>query len=126
MPPPKKSSHNGPLPESDRAARSRLMQLLKARSPLVKGGIVEMARVCGNPNCHCARGEKHRSLYLAARVGKVRKMIYLPPDLEQPVREWLARGRMGEQLLEEMSQASLTTLAKRKKRNAKASKEKQT
>jgi hypothetical protein len=103
------------LPPKDRAARARLMQLLGRRRPLLKGGLVEMARRCGKPGCKCLRGEKHRSLYLAARVGKERKMIYVPPDLEQAVRQWLADGRRGEALVEEMVQASLATLAQRKR-----------
>jgi len=116
MSPPRRTlSPHAPLPARDRAARARLMQLLGRRRPLVKGGLVEMARTCGNPNCHCARGEKHRSLYLAARLGPARKMIYIPPDLEEPVRQWLAQGRQGQALLEEMSQASLATLVERKK-----------
>ena len=71
------------LPPSDRAARSRLIQLLGAAKPIARASLVTMARSCGKKGCRCARGEKHVSLYLAARVGKTRKMLYVPPELEE-------------------------------------------
>ena len=107
------------LPLKDRAARSRLIQLLGAALPIARASLVTMARACGKKGCKCARGEKHVSLYIAARVGKKRKMIYIPPDLEEAARSLVERGRRVEELLEDMSQASLERLVEQKARRAK-------
>ena len=95
------------LPPKDRAARSRLIKLLAAAKPLARASLVTMARVCGKKNCKCAQGEKHVSLYLAARLGKARKMLYVPPELEAQARRLVENSQAVEGLLDEMSQAEL-------------------
>lgn len=102
------------LPPRDRLARSRLLKFLAQANPFARASLVRMARVCGKPACRCARGEKHVSLYLAARVEKTRKMIYIPPELEGQARTLVENGRSVEQLLEEISQASIHNLIQRK------------
>lgn len=106
------------LPPQDRAARSRLMQLLGSSKPLARASLVEMARVCGKAGCKCAQGEKHVSLYLAARIGKARKMLYVPPELEGSARALVDNARRAEGLLEEMSQASLERFVREKAEGA--------
>lgn len=95
------------IPAKDRAARSRLIKLLAASEPLARASLVTMARVCGKKGCKCAQGQKHVSLYLAARVGKARKMLYVPPELEALARRLVANSQSAEELLEAMSQAEL-------------------
>jgi hypothetical protein len=95
------------LPPKDRAARSRLIKLLAAAQPLARASLVTMSRACGKKGCKCARGEKHVSLYLAARLGKTRKMLYVPPELEDLARRLVENSQSVERLLEEMSQAEL-------------------
>lgn len=99
--------HHAQLPPADRTARSRLIKLLAAARPLARASLVAMARCCGKKGCKCARGEKHVSLYLAARVGAKRKMLYVPPDLEEQARRLVENARAVEELLEAMSQAAL-------------------
>jgi hypothetical protein len=95
------------LPPKDRAARSRLIKLLAAAKPLARASLVTMARTCGKKSCKCAQGEKHVSLYLAARVGSARKMLYVPPELEEAARRLVENSQAVEGLLDEMSQAQL-------------------
>jgi len=73
-----------------------------------------MARSCGKKNCKCAKGEKHVSLYLSTRVGKSRKMIYVPSDLEAQARALVENFRAVEELIETMSQASLKRFLEKK------------
>jgi hypothetical protein len=103
-----------PLSPPERAARSRLIQLLATAQPLARASLVTMARRCGKPACHCAKGEKHVSLYLAARLGRKRQLIYIPPDLEDEARRLVEGGRRVEELLEQISQAALGRLVARK------------
>jgi len=102
------------LPARDRAARSRLVQLLAAGKPLAQASLVVMARVCGKKGCRCAQGDKHLSLYLSTRVGRARRMLYVPPELEEEARALVANMRQTQALLEEMSQAALERLADKK------------
>lgn len=99
--------HRAQLPPKDRAARSRLIKLLAAAKPLARASLVTMARTCGKKKCKCAQGEKHISLYLAARIGKTRKMLYVPPELEAQARRLVDNSQAVEGLLDEMSQAEL-------------------
>lgn len=100
-------------PPEERAARSRLVKGC-AESPLLRGSLVTMQRVCGKPGCHCAEGEKHVSLYLAIRVGKQRKLIYVPHELEERVREWVQSAQEIDRLLELVSQSCLEQLLRTK------------
>jgi len=44
---------------------SLIQSVLKLREKdMIKGKLYQSARVCGNPNCKCAKGEKHVSWYL--------------------------------------------------------------
>ena len=78
------------LPAKDRQARSRLLQLLGEGRALARARLVDMAHVCGKKNCRCANGEKHVSLYLSTRLGKRRKMLYVPPQLEAVARQMVS------------------------------------
>lgn len=100
-------------PPAERDARSRLLKRC-ADAPLLRGSLVTMRRMCGKPGCHCAEGHKHASLYLAIRIGKRRKMIYIPSALEQPVREWVQSSQEIDRLLELVSQSCLEQLLKKK------------
>jgi hypothetical protein len=82
-------------------ARSRLLRLIH-NSLLLHGSLVTMARTCGKENCKCQRGDKHVSLYVSALAGKTRKMIYVPPDLETQVREWVRAYQEAHECLEKM------------------------
>jgi hypothetical protein len=95
------------------AARSQLTKLLQSR-PMLRAGLVSMARTCGKPSCKCAKGEKHVSLYVSLRVGRTRKMIYVPPELEPTVRSWAESYREAAALWETMLQEYLQRLLKDK------------
>lgn len=73
----------------------------------IRGGLVEMKRVCGKPNCHCVKGKKHVSLYLACRYKNKRKMIYIPPEKEEIMRECVHNHRKIMTLLEDISNANV-------------------
>ena len=54
---------------------SLIQSVLKIRQKdMIKGKLYQSARVCGNPNCKCAKGEKHISWYLIVnRDGRSRQ-----------------------------------------------------
>jgi len=51
--------------------RSELVSFSLKPKKMIKGKLYQSARVCGNPNCKCAKGEKHISWYLIVnRAGR--------------------------------------------------------
>jgi len=88
----------------ERAKRSRVSQLVQVGG-LVRGNLVKMARTCGNPGCRCVRqGKKHISWYLAVSRQGRKRMLYLAPEWEKTVKEWVKRYRDVRELLEDLSE----------------------
>jgi len=97
----------------ERHARSRAVQQI-AENPLLRGSLVPMPRVCGKAGCHCQRGEKHVSLYLSVRMDNRRKMIYVPPAMEDAVRGWVENAQDVDRLLDFISQQCLSQFLEQK------------
>lgn len=97
----------------DRNARSRAVQQVST-NPLLRGSLVVMRRKCGKPGCHCEKGERHASLYLAVRANNKRTMIYIPAALEETARQWIQNGRQVDELLDFISQQCLEQLLEQK------------
>ena len=73
------------LLETSEQIQQQLELLLEERGPLIRGSFGTRRRVCGNPGCHCARGELHESSYLTATdQGKVRQ-VHVPALEAAPV-----------------------------------------
>ncbi len=87
---------------AERDIRSRLAQI-SSGSAIVRGTLTKREKVCGKPNCKCARGEKHVALYLVvSKDGKLRQ-LFVPESYEARVRKWLAQYKEAEELLEQIS-----------------------
>ena len=74
-----------------------------------------MSRICGNPNCKCAKGEKHISLYISLRHDGKRKMIYVPPEFESQIGKGVKAYKEMMRLLNLISDTSVERLKKAKK-----------
>ena len=103
-------------PSGERHARSCAVQHV-ADNPLLRGSLVSMARTCGKAGCHCQQGKKHVSLYLAVRVDNRRKMIYVPPAMENTVRGWVENAQDVDRLLDFISKQCLTQFLQQKEEN---------
>jgi len=102
-------------PAEERHARSRAVRHI-ADNPLLRGSLVSMARTCGKAGCHCQQGEKHVSLYLAVRVANRRRMIYVPPAMENTIRGWVENAHEVDRLLDFISQRCLRQFLEQKQR----------
>jgi hypothetical protein len=88
---------------AERRWRSRLAQL-GASGGLIRGTILERYRLCGNPRCRCARGQKHRAVYLVlSQEGRLRQ-LFIPRAYEQRVRQWVANHKELKDLLRQISE----------------------
>jgi hypothetical protein len=69
---------------------------------MVKGSLYQMARYCGNPNCKCARGEKHISWYLSRQVEGQTKLTYVGRVVPAGIHEGARRYQNYQKLLAEI------------------------
>ena len=68
--------------------RSKLLSRVMRPRKMVNGSLYRMGRRCGNPNCKCARGEKHFSWYLSRKIETKTKLTYIG----RIVPAWLAES----------------------------------
>jgi hypothetical protein len=81
------------LREAAERHREQIEHLLQESGPLIRGSFGTRARVCGNPGCHCARGERHTSKYLTATDGDRKRQVHVPVSDEQRVEDGVRRYR---------------------------------
>ena len=75
-----------------------------------------MTRKCGSPSCRCASDDdlRHRSRYLGQTRDGKKSMVYLPADLEAPVRQEVEHFQQALDLLEELNIEARLRLDKKK------------
>ena len=76
---------------------------LSASGPVMEGTLSEILVRCGNPNCRCARGEKHSSQILTSKVKRKTKTVYVPVGMVKEVKEWIQERRRLQKLIKEIS-----------------------
>lgn len=86
------------------ARRDARVKELASLGPVMQGSLAEIGVTCGNPNCRCARGEKHRSHILTKKVRGKTKSLYVPVDMVEEVRGWIEEHRRAKKLLKEISE----------------------
>ena len=80
---------------------------------VIRGTLVLMKRVCGNKRCRCTRGQKHESWYISQSHKGVTRMIYVPGQSEEKVRQCVQNYQDIKNLLDELSKINLKLLSKR-------------
>jgi|ERR1039457_2542002 hypothetical protein len=101
------------LSATERSLRSRIAQLTSSQR-FLRGTLSERSGKCGKPNCHCAAGKGHPSLYLVqSHAGKVRQLC-VPKALQDPVRQAVAEYQEILRLLGEVSELEWKRLQENK------------
>lgn len=101
------------LSAAERSFRSRIAQLASGQG-LLRGNLSERSSKCGKPNCHCANGELHQSVYLVqSHAGKLRQ-ICVPKPWRERVRQAVADYQQMQRLIEEVSELEWKRLQQRK------------
>ena len=91
------------LSATERGLRSRIVQIASGER-FLHGSLSERSSKCGKPNCRCANGEGHASLYLVqGDAGKVRQLC-IPKALQHPVRQAVGEFQEMQRLLQEVSE----------------------
>jgi len=101
------------LSAAERNFRSRIAQLASGQG-FLRGTFSDRSSKCGKPNCHCANGELHQSVYLVqSQAGKLRQ-ICVPKAWRQRVRQAVTDYQEMQRLIEEVSQLEWKRLQERK------------
>jgi hypothetical protein len=102
------------LSAAERGLRSRIAQLTTGER-FLRGSLSERSGKCGKPNCHCAAGAGHPSLYLVqSQAGKARQWC-VPKTLQDPVRQAVGGYQEIQRLLDEVSELEWKRLLARKR-----------
>jgi len=87
--------------------RSAKLKQLRTAGPLVAASLCRVAAKCGNPNCKCARGERHEAHRLTYKVKGKTTTVHVPKDMVKEVREWVKEHKRVKKLIAEISYNSL-------------------
>lgn len=101
------------LSAGERSRRSRLAQIVSGQR-FLRGTLAVRRRRCGKPNCRCARGEEHVSLYLVQSRGGKPRQVFVPKAWEERIRHSVQGYQKIQQLLEELSEVEWQRLLQRR------------
>ncbi len=99
--------------DAERRRRSRLAQIAHTQR-FLRGTLSARLGRCGKPNCHCARGELHASLYLVQSQGGKLRQLCVPKAWEARIRQAVQSHQEMQRLIEELSQREWQRLRERK------------
>ena len=84
--------------------RDARLKKLAAAKPFIAGTVVEYEKVCGNPRCKCATGDKHRAQHLTYKDENQKTVsVYISADMLEEVKKWTEEHKRVKDLLQEIS-----------------------
>lgn len=103
-------------PQMSREERHIISHITKIiqHSEILRANIVHMARVCGNKNCKCARGEKHVSMYVSRSKKGKQRLTYIPKKLENKTQWQVERYQQLKSLFDTLLEINWERLASEK------------
>ncbi|MGH9631157.1 MAG: DUF6788 family protein [Bryobacteraceae bacterium] len=104
------------------ALRQRRAGLTKQLPPLaevLRGSLMERYLTCGNPDCKCARGERHGPVwYLSVTLDQSHRAgATVPADQVEQVRRWIENYHRVKEHLEKISDINRELLRRYKQQN---------
>jgi len=97
-----------------RARRRRLAASLADPQVKLAGSLVSQMRRCGKEGCRCIQGDLHGPyVYLSISRGADRRLVYVPAELAEVVRQHLTLTAQIESTLAGISAINLELLARR-------------
>jgi hypothetical protein len=104
------------------ALRNRREGLAKVLPPLgevLRGSLMERYLTCGNPDCKCARGERHGPVwYLSVTLDQSHRTgSTVRPEQVEQVRRWIENYHQVKERLEKISDINRELLRRQKHKN---------
>jgi len=101
------------LSPSERHFRSRLAQLAHHHW-LLRGTLSVRSRKCGKPNCRCAKGELHSSLYLVQSHDGKPRQVCIPKLWQDRIHQAVNDYQEMQRLIEEVSELEWKRMREKK------------
>jgi len=95
--------------------REEILRSLPSMEHVIHGSLITRAIKCGKPNCRCATGDGHMSLYLSSFYHGQTGMDYVPTAWETWIREGIENYGVIQELLLELTELNLELFRRRKK-----------
>lgn len=89
--------------ESRRMLDARRARLAAGR-PVLAASLPQVRQRCGRPACHCYHGQPHHAWHLTYKVQGQTRTVYVPQDLLDEVRAWIAEHQRLKTLLDQIHQ----------------------
>ncbi len=87
-----------------------IQKKLKELGPVMRGSVIELKNKCGNKNCACARGMKHRQIYFSMNLGGRTKMMFLGKKRKPEADVYSGNYKRMMELVDEMTLANMCLL----------------
>lgn len=102
------------LSPAERSLRSRIAQLVSSHW-FLRGTLSDRSSKCGKPNCHCAKGDGHPSVYLVqSHAGKFRQFC-VPKPWQPHVRQAVTDYQEMQRLIDHVSELEWSRLKDRRR-----------
>lgn len=99
----------------ERALRSKLAQLVH-QEPFLHATVNVRHITCGKKNCRCAKGQKHRALYLVCNTKGKTRQLFVPPSMEQEICRRVENYHSTVELIDKISEHAWGELKRRKEK----------
>lgn len=102
-----------------RKRREGLTHVLPPLGEILRGSLMERYLTCGNPDCKCARGERHGPVwYLSVTLDQSHRAgCTVPADQVEQVRRWIENYHRVKEQLEKISEINRELLRRQKNRS---------
>jgi len=86
-----------------RARRDARLRELSGIGTFIGGSLASVKVRCGNPNCRCAKGERHSATILCKKVHGKSTSIHVPRGILEEVKTWSREHKRLKRLIREIS-----------------------
>lgn len=102
-----------------RKRREGLTNILPPLGEILRGSLMERYLTCGNPDCKCARGQRHGPVwYLSVTLDQSHRAgCTVPADQVEQVRRWIENYHRVKEQLEKISEINRELLRRQKNRS---------
>ena len=76
-------------------------------TPVLAATLTQVRKRCGQPTCPCYHGQPHHAWHLTSKVRGKTRTVYVPPDLLDDVRSWIAAHQRLKATLDEIHQLTV-------------------
>lgn len=93
--------------------KKMLLSSLPQADQIIRGSLITRSIKCGKPNCHCATGDGHPSLYLSSFYHGKTHMDYVPAIWEPWIRKSIENHEVLQNLLSQLTELNLELFRRR-------------